>query len=294
MEQEKLYEAGCAALEKSDFSQAKELLLQAYQAKKTFKVNYLLFTALKELRDHQMASLLAEDYLLDYLRDDQKLTEYVTEMIYAGKVRKIEMTLNLMSGFMSAKEKDNFMRLFDQTLATVRTQTDVNTLTKKLKHLGALDILEQRQVFEASVSLTIAEFVESVSADLVDEDVHPLVRAAILDELRYLGSEKTVTYLLFTGEKQDFVPGDLKELDDYMMYQRLVALLEADLEYAADQKTQILAELKLKLQLLYPKLTAPFTDPEKLYAVLLGKSDLEAQAREFAQALESSLAQWMV
>ena len=59
-------------------------------------------------------------------------------------------------------------------------------------------------------------------------------------------------------------------------------------------KTQILAELKLKLQLLYPKLTAPFTDPEKLYAVLLGKSDLEAQAREFAQALESSLAQWMV
>ena len=50
----------------------RELLLQAYQAKKTFKVNYLLFTALKELRDHQMASLLAEDYLLDYLRDDQK------------------------------------------------------------------------------------------------------------------------------------------------------------------------------------------------------------------------------
>ena len=42
MEQEKLYEAGCAALEKSDFLQAKELLLQAYQTKKTFKVNYWL------------------------------------------------------------------------------------------------------------------------------------------------------------------------------------------------------------------------------------------------------------
>ena len=79
-----------------------------------------------------------------------------------------------------------------------------------------------------------------------------------------------------------------------MMYQRLVALLEADLEYAADQKIQILAELKLKLQLLYPKLTATFADPEKLYAVLLGESDLEAQEREFAQALENSLAQWMV
>lgn len=294
MEQEELYRTGCAALEKGDFLQAKELLLQAYQAKKTFKVNYLLFTAFKELSDHQMASLLAEDYLLDYLRDDQKLTEYVTEMIYAGKVRKIEMTLNLMRGFMSTKEKDNFTRLFDQTLATVRTQTDLNVLTKKLKHLGALDILEQRQVFEASGRLTIAEFVESVSADLVDEDVHPLVRAAILDELRYLGSEKTVTYLLFTGKKQDFVPGDLKELDDYVMYQRLVALLEADPEYAADQKEQILAELKLKLQLLYPKLTAPYADPEKLYAVLLGKSDLEAQENEFAQALENSLAQWMV
>lgn len=294
MEQEELYAAGQAALEKSDFLQAKELLLQAYQAKKTFKVNYLLFTALKELKDHQMASLLAEDYLLDYLRDDQKLTEYVTEMIYAGKVSKIEMTLNLMSGFMSAKEKANFTRLFDQTLATVRTQTDVNALTKRLKHLGALAILEQRQVFEASGSLTIAEFVESVSADLVDEDVHPLVRAAILDELRYLGSEKAVTYLLFTGEKQDFVPGNLKELDDYVMYQRLTALLENDPEYAVDQKEQILAELKLKLQLLYPKLTAPYADPEKLYAVLLGKSGLDAQENEFAQALENSLAQWTV
>lgn len=294
MEQEELYAAGQAALEKSDFLQAKELLLQAYQAKKTFKVNYLLFTALKELKDHQMASLLAEDYLLDYLRDDQKLTEYVTEMIYAGKVRKIEMTLNLMGGFMSDKEKANFTRLFDQTLATVRAQTDVNTLIKKLKYLGALAILEQRQVFEASGSLTIAEFVESVSADLVDEDVHPLVRAAILDELRYLGSEKAVTYLLFTGEKQDFVPGNLKELDDYVMYQRLATLLEADPEYAADQKEQILAELKLKLQLLYPKLTAPYAEPEKLYAVLLGKSGLEAQENEFAQALENSLAQWTV
>lgn len=294
MEQEELYAAGQAALEKSDFLQAKELLLQAYQAKKTFKVNYLLFTALKELKDHQMASLLAEDYLLDYLRDDQKLTEYVTEMIYAGKVRKIEMTLNLMGGFMSDKEKANFTRLFDQTLAIVRAQTDVNTLIKKLKHLGALAILEQRQVFEASGSLTIAEFVESVSADLVDEDVHPLVRAAILDELRYLGSEKAVTYLLFTGEKQDFVPGNLKELDDYVMYQRLATLLEADPEYAADQKEQILAELKLKLQLLYPKLTAPYAEPEKLYAVLLGKSGLEAQENEFAQALENSLAQWTV
>lgn len=294
MKQEELYAAGQAALEKSDFLQAKELLLQAYQAKKTFKVNYLLFTALKELKDHQMASLLAEDYLLDYLRDDQKLTEYVTEMIYAGKVRKIEMTLNLMGGFMSDKEKANFTRLFDQTLATVRAQTDVNTLIKKLKHLGALAILEQRQVFEVSGSLTIAEFVESVSADLVDEDVHPLVRAAILDELRYLGSEKAVTYLLFTGEKQDFVPGNLKELDDYVMYQRLATLLEADPEYAADQKEQILAELKLKLQLLYPKLTAPYAEPEKLYAVLLGKSGLEAQENEFAQALENSLAQWTV
>ena len=294
MEQEELYAAGQAGLEKSDFLQAKELLLQAYQAKKTFKVNYLLFTALKELKDHQMASLLAEDYLLDYLRDDQKLTEYVTEMIYAGKVRKIEMTLNLMTGVMSAKEKANFTRLFDQTLATVRTQTDVNALTKRLKHLGALAILEQRQVFEASGSLTIAEFVESVSADLVDEDVHPLVRAAILDELRYLGSEKAVTYLLFTGEKQDFVPGNLKELDDYVMYQRLTALLENDPEYAVDQKEQILAELKLKLQLLYPKLTAPYADPEKLYAVLLGKSGLDAQENEFAQALENSLAQWTV
>ena len=34
MEQEELYAAGQAALEKSDFLQAKELLLQAYQAKK--------------------------------------------------------------------------------------------------------------------------------------------------------------------------------------------------------------------------------------------------------------------
>lgn len=37
MEQEELYVAGHAALEKGDFLQAKELLLQAYQAKKHLK-----------------------------------------------------------------------------------------------------------------------------------------------------------------------------------------------------------------------------------------------------------------
>lgn len=289
-----LYELGEEALENKDFKQAQKYLEQAYQEKRLFKTNYLLFKVLKAQQKHLEASQIADDYLMDYLKDDQKLAEYVSEMVYAGNVRKIETTLELMSSFMTDKEKEHFKKIFQESLADARKANDVSSLKRQLGHLGALDILSQRKALEKSGVLTIAEFEKEASKNLTDEYVHPLIRAAILDELRNLGSTKQVDYLLFTGDTQKFVPESLKELDDYLMFQRLQELLTNDIDYSEDQKPDLLAELKLKLQLLYPKLTAPFNDPQQLYNVLLQKENLMDNEKDFAKFIEQSLKQWNV
>lgn len=292
--QENTYQAGLAALEKGDLDEAINCFMAAYQAKKTFKVNYLLFETLEKAERYDNAAQIADDYVTDYLKDEAKFLEYVKVMVLAGQIRKIEMTLELVQAFFSEPQTKRLQVQFEKTLAEVRSKEEIETLKKQFKYLGANDVIGQREVFEKTKSLTIKEFEEISQGPLLDPDVHVLLRSAILDELRYLGSEREVEYLSFTKEVRSFIPAALKELNDYLMYQRLTQLLATDSAITPDLKEAALAEMTLKLQLLYPQLTRPFPEPEKLYRVLMDRPDEDEKEKEFAAELEKSLQAWEI
>lgn len=292
--QENTYQAGLAALEKGDLDEAINCFMATYQAKKTFKVNYLLFETLEKAERYDNAAQIADDYVTDYLKDEAKFLEYVKVMVLAGQIRKIEMTLELVQAFFSEPQTKQLQVQFEKTLAEVRSQEEIETLKKQFKYLGANDVIGQREVFEKTKSLTIKEFEELSQGPLLDPDVHVLLRSAILDELRYLGSEREVEYLSFTKEVRSFIPAALKELTDYLMYQRLTQLLATDSAITPDLKEAALAEMTLKLQLLYPQLTRPFPEPEKLYRVLMDRPDEDEKEKEFAAELEKSLQAWEI
>lgn len=292
--QENTYQAGLAALEKGDLVEAINCFMATYQAKKTFKVNYLLFETLEKAERYDNAAQIADDYVTDYLKDEAKFLEYVKVMVLAGQIRKIEMTLELVQAFFSEPQTKRLQVQFEKTLAEVRSQEEIETLKKQFKYLGANDVIGQREVFEKTKSLTIKEFEELSQGPLLDPDVHVLLRSAILDELRYLGSEREVEYLSFTKEVRSFIPAALKELTDYLMYQRLTQLLATDSAITPDLKEAALAEMTLKLQLLYPQLTRPFPEPEKLYRVLMDLPDEDEKEKEFAAELEKNLQAWEI
>lgn len=292
--QENTYQASLAALEKGDLDEAINCFMATYQAKKTFKVNYLLFETLEKAERYDNAAQIADDYVTDYLKDEAKFLEYVKVMVLAGQIRKIEMTLELVQAFFSEPQTKRLQVQFEKTLAEVRSQEEIETLKKQFKYLGANDVIGQREVFEKTKSLTIKEFEELSQGPLLDPDVHVLLRSAILDELRYLGSEREVEYLSFTKEVRSFIPAALKELTDYLMYQRLTQLLATDSAITPDLKEAALAEMTLKLQLLYPQLTRPFPEPEKLYRVLMDRPDEDEKEKEFAAELEKSLQAWEI
>lgn len=292
--QENTYQAGLAALEKGDLVEAINCFMATYQAKKTFKVNYLLFETLEKAERYDNAAQIADDYVTDYLKDEAKFLEYVKVMVLAGQIRKIEMTLELVQAFFSEPQTKRLQVQFEKTLAEVRSQEEIETLKKQFKYLGANDVIGQREVFEKTKSLTIKEFEELSQGPLLDPDVHVLLRSAILDELRYLGSEREVEYLSFTKEVSSFIPAALKELTDYLMYQRLTQLLATDSAITPDLKEAALAEMTLKLQLLYPQLTRPFPEPEKLYRVLMDRPDEDEKEKEFAAELEKNLQAWEI
>lgn len=292
--QENTYQAGLAALEKGDLVEAINCFMATYQAKKTFKVNYLLFETLEKAERYDNAAQIADDYVTDYLKDEAKFLEYVKVMVLAGQIRKIEMTLELVQAFFSEPQTKRLQVQFEKTLAEVRSQEEIETLKKQFKYLGANDVIGQREVFEKTKSLTIKEFEELSQGPLLDPDVHVLLRSAILDELRYLGSEREVEYLSFTKEVSSFIPAALKELTDYLMYQRLTQLLATDSAITPDLKEAALAEMTLKLQLLYPQLTRPFPEPEKLYRVLMDLPDEDEKEKEFAAELEKNLQAWEI
>lgn len=292
--EENTYQIGLEAFEKGDLDKAITNFMAAYQDKKTFKLNYLLFKALENAGQYDNAGQIADDYVMDYLKDETKFLEYVKVMVLAGQIRKIEMTLGLVKALFPAQQAKRLQVQFEKTLAEVRSPQEVEELKKQFKYLGANDVITQRQIFEKAKLLTITEFETLCQGVLSDPDVHVLIRSAILDELRYLGSEQAVDYLLFEQEIRTFVPADLKELSDYLMYQRLTQLLAADGSVAPDLKQATLAELTLKLQLLYPQLTRPFQDPEKLYRVLLNHPSNDEKEIEFATELEKSLQAWEI
>ena len=86
MEKELLYKSAEKSLANKDYFKAAEELSKLYveYGEKNFRINYLLFISFKNLNEHERAVETAEECLENYIRDNCKFSQYLSEKILSG------------------------------------------------------------------------------------------------------------------------------------------------------------------------------------------------------------------
>ena len=81
MEKELLYKSAEKSLANKDYFKAAEELSKLYveYGEKNFRINYLLFISFKNLNEHERAVETAEECLENYIRDNCKFSQYLSE-----------------------------------------------------------------------------------------------------------------------------------------------------------------------------------------------------------------------
>lgn len=290
--------AGIQALNDGRYRKAVSLLTACYQENATFRVNYLLTQALAKTGDYAAAYATAKDYPQEYLEDDDYFVQYIEYGCRAGDVLEIIMLLTGISRFLSTSEKKRFSRIINR--ATGQYWDDQSTtaaqVANQLAHCGGEGVLIQRQRVKAANALTLQQFVDASRLPLIDQAVHPLVRATLMDDLRRLGVSHYVTIQPLIGSPQRVVPGDLEALDDAPVVRHYrQETIECESEKPLALRLQQYAEMRLKLMVLYPFQDDVIDDVERWRMILLNQQDkLSTKEQEEARLLERTIQQWRV
>lgn len=284
MENNELFQQAQDYITNKQYQRAQFCLEQLYLQKKNFRNNYYLVCNLNKLAQHQQAYQIAQEYLPQYLEDDELLLFYLNLGFKAKQIIALEQLMLAIRDILN----DKINLFWQEQLAKYQldNQIDLARIKKDFKYLGSLRPFEQRGVLMQAYQLTGEDFVEISRMLLLDSDVHQLIKVQILEDLAKLG----VTEINYRNIWQETITVNLHELksveqtDQYLYYQT---------KFFDDSMR--LQEIYLKLTLLYPDFSK-IDDYSTWQHVLLNDqqvAQLSNSLQKVAQALEEQLTAWI-
>lgn len=153
-----------------------------YMQHNSYGINKKLTQVAVNLNKYEEAKTLIYDYLDDYLNVDQDIL--LVAKIYCENYAYLELALllkkiNLNEQVQSAIE--------NEILRSKNKHKNIITKNKKsFKYLGIGNVLEQNLALDAGWHIPVEDFLVLAKHHLVDEDVQPLIRAAIIEILTKL------------------------------------------------------------------------------------------------------------
>lgn len=287
-----LFERGVTALNNNAYEQACELLTECYINKKSFRGNFLLTTALAKHGDYETAGNLAEEYLSEYIRNNDYFEKYIIINAKAGRFIHLKKILISIDNYLSEVERKSFMALIaaEERRYLIEKKSLIDSLRKKIMHCGQNGALEQREIFKKAYLLPSKIFFQVGEYLLNDPDIHSLIKANILDDFRVLRVMNEVSFYFIDHGKYTLVPGKLHELENTAIYNYFQAKIFSDKNQAL--QIEYWREVRLKLILLYPY-EQELVQPTKLWlhALLMDDPSLQfpCQIKKWAELLENEL-----
>ncbi|HIZ96902.1 MAG TPA: hypothetical protein H9803_09425 [Candidatus Ligilactobacillus excrementavium] len=285
------------ALRDENYSLAVELFSSLYSEQKSARENFFLVKALAGTGQFEAALEIAQEYMNSYLAEDQRLVFYIYIAVNAKQALKVYQLLESLKPYMTEKESQLFYGKLDLEVKRFYEQNNrsVTKQKKQLQYLGLVSPLEQRKIAKEANALTYQDFIDSVKPALIDENVHPLVRASFLNDLRLLNVSEKVAYLPFLRDKLILCPEELQGIQETKLFKNYAAQLLGNITRPVNISQQILGEITLKLMLLYPDFTEIKRDQDLWMHVLLNEKsflDSDGPYAKIADDLEKSIAKW--
>lgn len=289
-----LYFQAEEAYKNKDYMKARKLLEKEYLEKKTFRINYFLFLVFLKIEDYIAAYETANEYIRQYIIDNEKFKKYQKAAIFAGMNVKLQELSNNIFEYTTESEQKEFDKNQQTLLTDYLNKNSKLELMKQLSYLGIFPLFQQRKILKDAYGLSVDDFFINTKKILIDSNIHPLLKSNILDDYRKLNLEETVQYTDYKNTVKTLDVRKLKEIEEYKIYKKIYKEFK-QLPMNDFEKDLKWKEIVLKLMVLYP-----FNDIEQdleqnLIYILLCNDEfkvLNEQELAFSKKLEDYIEQW--
>lgn len=289
-----LYFQAEEAYKNKDYMKARKLLEKEYLEKKTFRTNYFLFLVFLKIEDYIAAYETANEYIRQYIIDNEKFKKYQKAAIFAGMNVKLQELSNNIFEYTTESEQKEFDKNQQTLLTDYLNKNSKLELMKQLSYLGIFPLFQQRKILKDAYGLSVDDFFINTKKILIDSNIHPLLKSNILDDYRKLNLEEIVQYTDYKNTVKTLDVRKLKEIEEYKIYKKIYKEFK-QLPMNDFEKDLKWKEIVLKLMVLYP-----FNDIEQdleqnLIYILLCNDEfkvLNEQELAFSKKLEDYIEQW--
>ena len=289
-----LYFQAEEAYKNKDYTKARKLLEKEYLEKKTFRTNYFLFLVFLKIEDYIAAYETANEYIRQYIIDNEKFKKYQKAAIFAGMNVKLQELSNNIFEYTTESEQKEFDKN-QQTLSTdYLNKNSKLELMKQLSYLGIFPLFQQRKILKDAYGLSVDDFFINTKKILIDSKIHPLLKSNILDDYRKLNLEETVQYTDYKNTVKTLDVKKLKEIEEYKIYKKIYKEFK-QLPMNDFEKDLKWKEIVLKLMVLYPFNDIEQNLEQNLIYILLCNDEfkvLNEQELAFSKKLEDYIEQW--
>ena len=289
-----LYFQAEEAYKNKDYTKARKLLEKEYLEKKTFRINYFLFLVFLKIEDYIAAYETANEYIRQYIIDNEKFKKYQKAAIFAGMNVKLQELSNNIFEYTTESEQKEFDKNQQTLLTDYLNKNSKLELIKQLSYLGVFPLFQQRKILKDAYGLSVDDFFINTKKILIDSNIHPLLKSNILDDYRKLNLEETVQYTDYKNTVKILDVRKLKEIEEYKIYKKIYKEFK-QLPMNDFEKDLKWKEIVLKLMVLYPFNDIEQNLEQNLIYILLCNDEfkvLNEQELAFSKKLEDYIEQW--
>ena len=289
-----LYFQAEEAYKNKDYTKARKLLEKEYLEKKTFRTNYFLFLVFLKIEDYIAAYETANEYIRQYIIDNEKFKKYQKAAIFAGMNVKLQELSNNIFEYTTESEQKEFDKNQQILLTDYLNKNSKLELMKQLSYLGIFPLFQQRKILKDAYGLSVDDFFINTKKILIDSNIHPLLKSNILDDYRKLNLEETVQYTDYKNTVKTLDVKKLKEIEEYKIYKKIYKEFK-QLPMNDFEKDLKWKEIVLKLMVLYPFNDIEQNLEQNLIYILLCNDEfkvLNEQELAFSKKLEDYIEQW--
>lgn len=261
------------------YDQAATLMEEVYSKHKNFHNNYCLFKFLKKDQNWNQAVDVANDYLNEYIQNDDYFYQYFDCRLHAGDILGCFALLNRLDPYLDLTERQILNQKLKRypSYLSKKQQAKKQEILRKLKYLGAYSVHEQRQILNHVKLLNPQELFLNCKSVLLNQDVPCIVRMSLLNTLRTVSNNQVEILNLFKKKIQVDL-SNLTSIEDLPLYEKIKQQIFNSKQIAEPLKLKIFSEAKLKLFVVYPEIEK-MNQNELLMIALMKTKNLSAQGK---------------
>lgn len=255
-------------IKEQKFSAATDILLNLYDEVDEKQVVLLLGETL--FNDHKFVSAgrLVDDNFFVFLQENFALLT----KIYLKNHRYLQLRI-IANGQNEKIKKDLLIQIEQSELEyEAKAPITISSKSREFMHLGAFSVSRQREVIGEAETLPITQYIAGARLNLVDQDVNPVWRMQLLNNLMRLGFAQSVDFIWIDNTKHQIIPKNAIDIEQTEAFQAMQQEIKETIGQEDPIKAgQLQVIVNVDLQLLFPYIDKIVIDSKKWLAAIKRK-----------------------